>query len=242
VDSVTHTNGSGGAFDINQGDWAERAKQTLQEPLPPGVNRTEYEKAVKLAITGHKQAVAVVNKVIELQESQRTAQERVQAVQPDIETDGDESVLSRLTETSAGESDGAPVAPDNDTSQQKKKKTEGEKIEEVRKLLAEGKELPAGWKCTENGNLIPPGYRVNAAGFLLPEESKEDLKKQVEDIKGKKKLKKTQERELKKNLSKLKAEAKAACEDKIADLAAEVEQLEKDLEAAEFLWRAAPVE
>jgi hypothetical protein len=54
--------------------WIEGAWQTLQGYLPAKLNRIEYEKAVKLAIeTGHKQAVTVVNKVIELQGSQHRA-------------------------------------------------------------------------------------------------------------------------------------------------------------------------
>jgi hypothetical protein len=115
-------------------EWKELARQSVNKPLPSGVDPLQYGKAVNLAIkTGHKGAVAIVNKVLELQNNQgrvpthpahsdspngqeaeqalategerQPVQKRVEASQPGIETGGDETVSNRLTDASTGQSE-----------------------------------------------------------------------------------------------------------------------------------------
>ena len=92
------------------------------------------------------------------------------------------------------------------------------------------------------GSLDKKPDKINAVGVPIPQYSKEELKERIESLKGTIKTKKSLAREFKKNLSRLKPEAKAVCEAKIAATNVEIEQLEKNLELTEHEWRNAPVD
>jgi hypothetical protein len=238
--------------------WEKRALKSINGQLPADISREELEEAIwHLEEEGRDELnadeVEIINRVVSFQSSgnegqdlttdpePESAQEGVEAPQAVIETGRNENAPTGQPEATVSEPNHADAPPTNDMSSQQKKPEELTE-EEVEKLLAEGKELPVGWKLTEDGRLIPPGYRINSAGFLMKEQSKEELKEVVEDLQSTIKSKKTLARHLGKNLSKLKPEAKAACEAQIAGIKAEVELLEEDLKITEQVWRAAPVD
>jgi hypothetical protein len=155
---TTHANGSSGAFDPSQDEWKELARQSLQKPLPPKVDFIVYKAAVKRAIeTGDKTAVAIVNRVLELQnddqskvsihpahndspngqeaegrqQSSPTKQERVEAPDSGIEMGENENV-SNLLEASTGQSE-----PDKDSTPSSEQEEPGEAPTEPEKTPRE---------------------------------------------------------------------------------------------------------
>jgi hypothetical protein len=247
-----------------QDEWVKKALASINGPLPSGIDREELQEAVdelKDSEPGDLTAESfnILDRTVAFQfggkdhqslsadaEQPEPAQAEPQDVEACEEKGENENVPQRLPEAIEAESErteGPEAARESVEASQHIETVSNENLpQQPEASTGESDHAPAPTASLEEKPELPPGHKVNAVGVPIPQHSKEELKERLDDLKGKIKTQKSLARELKKNLSKLKPEAKASCEAKIAAINAEVEQLEKDRELIEHEWRNAPVD
>jgi uncharacterized protein DUF5906 len=135
-----------GAFDPGQDDWKERAMKSIQEPLPTGLDRLKYAKAVELALnTRREDAVFLVKKVIEFQENQWRA-----PISPPADCPNEAQVQTDTVPTSgAGSANGTHKEARTQSEEAEEQEKDGEEPQDEHDREWEGRVNWFEWSLEE---------------------------------------------------------------------------------------------